>query len=175
MDKAVGCTMDPAGFQRLFNQGLNIKYMILEPKLVIPGKYELCFRFFDPKEAFGGWDKGRAFSSICEIRWLKNLNREGNFRVLIIGEGDELQKIADILPADKAVQEMPAPANRKEYFLWGEKTMGKKNEYIEMRIPNPLLYPVADKGTTVKLIVKEYYNQTTREMEFYRFCELSEI
>jgi len=88
------------------------------------------------------WPQGRAFGETREVRWQQI--REGHYRVDVLTE-----EPAWTLPADGA-QCTKLDVNgvqERTILLWGEmgKTPQLSPEWIEVRIPQPLKYPLEAK------------------------------
>ncbi len=130
------------------------------------------------------WDEGRAFGEIVELRWRKT--EDGQYHSCCLSADDSLPSqinantVIALTPADWECHSL-------QFYLWGEKTEGKTDEWIEQRIPRFLCYPIAvadpQKKTRILLKAEEYirrdlkdciYNVEERFMRFKRLCEASE-
>lgn len=86
------------------------------------------------------WPQGRAFGPEREVRWQK---AGDHCRV------DVLTESPDLFPAGKDWERTTSDVNgfrRRKILLWGElgETPDAPEEWIEVRIPRPLHYPVDD-------------------------------
>jgi hypothetical protein len=88
------------------------------------------------------WSQGRAFGKTREVRW--QMVGEARYRV------DVLTEEPDWAPPDDGTQFTTLEVNgvqERAILLWGEmgKTPQPSPEWIEVRIPQPLKYPLEEK------------------------------
>lgn len=111
---------------------------------------------------------GRLFAPDGELRWrvIRALG-EACWRTVFLGDTDwvgaRLDDCSDLLTALKP--------RRCRYFLWGEQTSATPGEWIELRIPHRIRYPVSGPGRNVTATIEQWHDEVG-EPHFLRLCDL---
>ncbi|MGC9396919.1 MAG: type III-D CRISPR-associated protein Csx19 [Anaerolineae bacterium] len=134
----------------------------------------------DPAEDWNGWERGRLFCADFELRWE---TLDGAFQAVYVGPPADLPGFAladDIDLGDTQVE-------THSYWMWGNRVPDKdletvgaekrddQNVFIEFVVPRVLYYPVSDAAQRVKLRVRQYVDQNSGALAYYRFCGLEEL
>jgi hypothetical protein len=123
------------------------------------------------------YTSGRIFYKDFELRWEK---QDGKIQAVYLGAERSI-------PSLEFVCSLPEPKTR-HYYLFGELLTPKQlerigiapaapdsgNYYAEVRIPRLLRYPAPEGARRVRLAVCEYSNETTGNLEWFRFQGLEE-
>ncbi len=134
----------------------------------------LIFVPFEQTLPFSTYTSGRIFHRDFELRWQQD---EDGTHVVYLGTRDHcplsLQK----------VQEVEISSTRA-YYLFGERVGAKRAEeigepvregdYIEVRVPRLLRYPIQSTKPRVTLRVCESIDKLTGEVIYYRFQGIEE-
>jgi hypothetical protein len=130
----------------------------------------LRFELLDLAEDFNGWERGRIFNDLGELRWEKDSN---HFQVVYVGAEISFSGFNrdDILNSAQ-----PKP---QSYYLWGKRLepeqlidIGQPEDeelFIELIVPRLLRYPVTGTGKRVMLHTVEYFEPATGKLLHYRF------
>mgnify|MGYP000091367813 CR=1 FL=1 len=118
--------------------------------------------------------QGRIFSPSGELKWrlLPALGERG-CRVVFLG--DWASAALEALP----LREELAALSRDEatYPLWGQQTKHTPGEWIDLRIPHRLRYPVdaktPDRGPVIAKVKVEIWKDRRGEPQFIRLCDLT--
>ena len=117
------------------------------------------------------WEKGRVFGETGEVKWRK-IDEE--YHAVYLGKSP-LEGILEKQNFNDELEEPEEPEEReRSYFLWGAKTKDKSDEWMELRIPRLLNYPVKGEKDRVKLKVVEYINKSGKILH-YRYKGLEEV
>ena len=111
---------------------------------------------------------GRLFGPEGELRWrvIPALGRQC-WRTVFLGTADW---VGNALP-DYSDDLKGLSPNQEVYYLWGTQTATTPGEWIELRIPHRLQYPIAKPSQRVKVVV-EQWKDDSGETHFVRLCEL---
>lgn len=125
------------------------------------------------REVIARLTEGRLFASSGELRWRSlRINDHPMCRAVFLGRGDVETPGLE----NRSHLELLTP-QRQDLLLWGQQTSQSPGEWIEMRIPHRLAYPVEvpplDGGRIgVRLNVEVWANRRG-EPQFQRLCDLS--
>ncbi len=117
---------------------------------------------------------GRVFAPSGELRW-RVLSALGKCccRVVFLGDGWTSPRLESLSPRDDLTLLTRADAT---YPLWGQQTASTPGEWIDLRIPHRLRYPVnaaAPAGGRVIANVRvEIWSDRHGEPQFIRLCDL---
>ncbi|GIW82521.1 MAG: hypothetical protein KatS3mg105_4328 [Gemmatales bacterium] len=126
------------------------------------------------KNLFSRITQGRIFSPSGELKW-RVLPALGEFRCRVVFLGNWAFPSLESLPLRKEL----AALSRHEatYPLWGQQTKDTPGEWIELRIPHRLRYPVhAEAPVQGRVIAKvrvEIWKDSRSEPQFIRLCDLT--
>lgn len=111
---------------------------------------------------------GRLFAPDGELRWrvIPALG-QSCWRTVFLGTADWIGAALD----DHSDSLHDLKPHRDRFFLWGQQTAETPDEWIELRIPHRIRYPVSGNPRSVKLVV-EQWNDETGEPHFVRLCDL---
>ena len=124
------------------------------------------------------YTSGRVFHPDFELRWKQEAQRT---RVVYLGQARDLPELSP----GKKLDEWQAglQPREKSYYLFGEYLNKKRLEqmglpegqgyYAEVRIPRLLQYPA--KAQRVQLIVREYLEKRTSQVQLFRFQNLKPV
>jgi hypothetical protein len=117
--------------------------------------------------------EGRLFAPSGELRW-RNLPINGPLRCRTVFLGRAVVETPGL--EDRSHLESLTP-HRQDLLLWGQQTSQSPGEWIELRIPHRLVYPVEVKPVDggrigVKLNVEVWTNRSG-EPAFQRLCDLT--
>lgn len=118
--------------------------------------------------------QGRIFSPSGELRW-RLLPALGERCCRVVFLGDWASASLESLP----LREELAPLSRHEatYPLWGQQTKQTPGEWIDLRIPHRLRYPVdantPDRGRVIVKLKVEIWKDRRGEPQFIRLCDLT--
>lgn len=128
------------------------------------------------------WEEGRAFGETVELRWRKT--EDGRFHFCCLAIDDNLPSA---IQANHSLSLNDWECRPFQFLLWGVKTEGRTDEWIEKRIPRILCYPVSvadpEQKTRVAMGAEEYvrrdigdglYNVEERFVRFKKLCEAPE-
>ncbi|HED03620.1 MAG TPA: hypothetical protein ENI60_02495 [Candidatus Fraserbacteria bacterium] len=132
------------------------------------------------------WEEGRAFGETVELRWRKIENGQYHFCCLAADDNLPPQINANNVLSLNGWERRPF-----SFLLWGVKTVGSSDEWIEQRIPRVLCYPVGIDDQRPRVVVEgeEYvcrdlekeahgeayvHNVEERFVRFKRLCEVPE-
>ena len=136
----------------------------------------LRFTHFDAEIPFAKYTSGRIFHPDFELRWQKY---DGKTEVVYLGTKRDMP----LLKKDLKLKKSDKP---KYYFLFGERLRPEELDLIgvpaeerefafaEVRIPRLLLYPAPQNARRVQLVVREYLDEETGEVNLFRFESLKE-
>ena len=117
---------------------------------------------------------GRLFSLSGELRW-RILPALGVrcYRVVYLGDGWS-SPLLEALPARDELSGLAAEI--AEYPLWGQQTRNSPGEWIDLRIPHRLRYPVAVEapkiGRVIARIQVQIWRDCRAEIQFIRFRDV---
>lgn len=140
--------------------------------MILEAVDELVFDPFQSAINLTRFEAGRAFGVSCELRW----QRDGQqFHTLLVGNVS--QPPASLNTHHQELVSGTFDYIEGKYFLWGEWSTGTPF-WVEAMIPHIFNYPLPSQQTgrwrrQVKTV--EYVNQSTGEMEFYRFAAIREV
>lgn len=120
---------------------------------------------------------GRVFDHGGELRWERKNN---SYQVVYLGKE---RKLPGLEPDRDNIMQGLEKTKERHYYLFGEvlepedlNKMGLEDKsgcYAEVRIPRLLEYPINSpepkKKPRVQLVVQEYANQATGQIELFRF------
>lgn len=115
------------------------------------------------------WEKGWVFGKELELRWEKERD-EFHFRYI---GGSRSLPVKDVRQIDLA----QAVERLRSYYLWGERTEDRADEWLDQRIPRLFNYPVSGnpKCNRVVLDLIEYWDQKNNQLLLFRFAGLREV
>ncbi len=118
---------------------------------------------------------GRVFAPPGELKWrrLPALG-ERRYRVVFLGEG----WMAAALEAPSPRDELGVlTRDEATYPLWGQQTEHTPGEWIDLRIPHRLRYPVdaetRAQGRVIAKVKVEIWKDSRGEPQFIRLCDLT--
>ncbi len=117
---------------------------------------------------------GRVFASSGELKWrvLPSLG-ERCWRSVFLGNRWPLDG-HDVLPVQADLTALSP--EQAIYPLWGQQTKRTPGEWIDLRIPHRLRYPVSatapEHGRVIAKIVVEVWKDIQGEPQFARLCDL---
>lgn len=123
----------------------------------------------------GLYTSGRVFHPDFELRWEPEAHKT---RVVYLGQARDLPELSP----GKKLDEWQAglQPREKSYYLFGKYLNKKELErmglpegqgyYAEVRIPRLLQYP--EKARRVQLVVREYLEKRTNQVQLFRFQDL---
>lgn len=126
------------------------------------------------KEVLPRLTLGRIFTPSGELRW-RLLPALGERCCRVVFLGDWASAALEALP----LREELAALSRDEatYPLWGQQTKHTPGEWIDLRIPHRLRYPVdaetPARGRVIAKVTVEIWKDTRGEAQFIRLCGLT--
>jgi hypothetical protein len=117
---------------------------------------------------------GRVFSPSGELKW-RLLPALGERCCRVVFLGAWASAALEALP----LREELAALSREEatYPLWGQQTKHTPGEWIDLRIPHRLRYPVdaetPERGRVIAKVKVEIWNDNRGEPQFIRLCDLT--
>jgi hypothetical protein len=118
--------------------------------------------------------QGRIFSPSGELKW-RVLPALGERSCRVVFLGDWASAALEALP----LREELAALSRDEatYPLWGQQTKHTPGEWIDLRIPHRLRYPVdaetPARGRVIAKVKVEIWKDRRGEPQFIRLCDLT--
>jgi hypothetical protein len=117
---------------------------------------------------------GRIFALSGELKWrLLPALGPRSCRVVFLGSGWTSVALESLPARDALARLIP---NKKIYPLWGQQTAATPGEWIDLRIPHRLRYPVnaAPPGTgrVIARVTVEIWNDSSGEPQLVRLCDL---
>ncbi|HEU5230042.1 MAG TPA: CRISPR-associated protein Csx19 [Ktedonobacteraceae bacterium] len=119
---------------------------------------------------------GRVFDQSAELRWEK---KNDKYWAVYLGEKRDLPALN---VNNKPLEGLQKHEAAKKYYLFGElldpnrlRSMGLEGTtgyYAEVRIPRLLHYPAPSNAQRVQLVVCEYIEATTGNVQLFRFQDL---
>jgi hypothetical protein len=151
-------------------------------QIVRPQERDVLIRLkpFDatlPYETYAQFTFGRIFHVDFELRWQHD---SGKISVMYIG-------IAQTIPflQVRTNLKLEKCAEQQCYYLFGERLRDEqlkntskpavKGDFAEARIPRLLRYPLMGHGRYAQLVVQEYLNVETKQVELHRFVAVKEV
>ena len=113
-------------------------------------------------------ESGRLFSPNGELKWRRlDDGGEPSFRVVFLGSPDvlenELADCSDLLRGLTRIE--------KRVFLWGQRTPVSEPDWVELRIPHRLRYPVEKPAQRLQLVIESWVDESGAE-QFRRLCNV---
>lgn len=119
---------------------------------------------------------GRVFDQSAELRWEK---KNDTYWAVYLGEKRDFPTLS---VNNKPLEGLQKHEASKKYYLFGElldpnrlRSMGLEGTtgyYAEVRIPRLLHYPAPSNAQRVQLVVCEYIEATTGNVQLFRFQDL---
>lgn len=133
---------------------------------------DLLVETFAPDKAenlLSAWEKGWIFGKELELRWEKE-GEEFHFRYI---GGSRSLPVKDF----KEINLFNAVERLRTYYLWGERTEERTDEWIDLRIPRLLNYPVSGDSHCKRVVVDviEYWDRESNQLVLFRFAGLREV
>ncbi len=131
----------------------------------------LLFTYFSKKIPFAAYTSGRIFHPDFELRWEKEGDQA---RVVYIGDRRNLSPLREV--------ETLGTPRKKHYYLFGKRLRPAQlqsiglppaeagmADFAEVRIPRLLRYPAPADAQRLKIVVHEYVQEETGEIQLFRF------
>lgn len=135
-------------------------------------QYALCFSVtawafdaFTAQEEWERWESGHLFGTELHLRWRRQADG-----VHVLGVG----AVADLALPHRLKLNGDYEPCPTVYYLWGEWD-AERDAWTQVRIPHKLHYPVTGHRGRVRLLVTEYVNRSTGQVEFIRYRGLKEV
>lgn len=118
---------------------------------------------------------GRLFTASGELKWRQlPVLGERSCRVVFIGKGWASVSL-ETLPSREELADLSC--DEATYPLWGQQTRHTPGEWIDLRIPHRLCYPVdaemPTQGRVITQVKVEIWKDRCGEPQFIRLCDLT--
>jgi hypothetical protein len=120
---------------------------------------------------------GRIFAPSGELKW-RRLPALGErcCRLVFLGEDWAPDSLAGLSKRDEELERL-SPPKEMTYPLWGQQTQSTPGEWIDLRIPHRLRYPVKTetpaRGRLIANVTVQIWKDRRGEPQFIRLCDMT--